>query len=112
MHLVAGAFTAAAFYVPEWQAGLGNGNDVGGLIAAVLDKAGGFGKFLVVCMALTTPSASTPTMYTVCTSLMTVWHGFEKVPRFLFAIISTAMCVSFLPYADNVPGRLTDVRTD
>ncbi|GJE86337.1 purine-cytosine permease [Phanerochaete sordida] len=93
MHLVGGAFTAAAPYVPEWQAGLGNGNDIGGLIAAVLARAGGFGKFLVVCMALTTPSASTPTMYTVCTSLMTIWHGFEKVPRFLFAIISTAILI-------------------
>lgn len=93
MHLVGGAFTAAVPHVPAWQAGLGNGNDVGGLVAAVLAGAGGFGKFLVVCMALTTPSASTPTMYTACTSLMTIWRGFEKVPRFLFAIISTAMCV-------------------
>lgn len=94
MHLVAGAFTAAAPYVPAWQAGLGNGNDVGGLIAATLAPAGGFGKFLVVCMALATPSASTPAMYTVCTSLMTVWHGFARVPRFLLAIVSTAMYVN------------------
>ncbi|EKM56674.1 uncharacterized protein PHACADRAFT_207869 [Phanerochaete carnosa HHB-10118-sp] len=93
MHLVGGAFTAAAPYVPAWQAGLGNGNDIGGLVAAVLAGAGGFGKFLVVCMALTTPSASTPSMYTACTSLMTIWRGFEKVPRFLFAIISTAILI-------------------
>ena len=100
MHLVGGAFTAAASYVPEWEAGLGNGNDVGGLIAATLSGAGGFGKFLIVLMALTTPSASTPTMYTVCTSFMTISPVFAKVPRFIFAVISTAMCV---PTSDVSP---------
>ena len=112
--MLGAAFAAAAPAVPEWEASFDNGNNVGGLFEAVLSPAGGFGKFLVVCMALTTPSASTPAMYTVCTSLMTIWHGFEKVPRFLFAIISTAMCVSIFPYTDNVPGRLTDApaRTD
>lgn len=91
MHLVGAAFTAAAPHVPAWGAGLGNGNDVGGLIAAVLRGAGGFGRFLVVCMALTTPSASTPTMYTVCTSFMTISPVFARVPRFVYAVVSTAM---------------------
>ncbi|KIP09966.1 hypothetical protein PHLGIDRAFT_289936 [Phlebiopsis gigantea 11061_1 CR5-6] len=93
MHLVGAAFTAAAPYVPAWSAGLGNGNNVGGLIAAALSGAGGFGKFLVVCMALTTPSASTPTMYTVCTSFMTISPVFARIPRFIFAIISTAILI-------------------
>ena len=91
MHLVGAAFTAAAQHVPAWGAGLGNGNDVGGLIAAVLRGAGGFGRFLVVCMALTTPSASTPTMYTVCTSFMTVARPLQRLPRFVVAILSTVV---------------------
>lgn len=56
VHLLGAAFTATANYVPTWQAGLGNGNDIGGLIAAILEPAGGFGKFLLVPLALTAPS--------------------------------------------------------
>ena len=93
VHMVGAVFTAAAVYVPSWNAGLGNGNDVGGLIAAILDPLGGFGKFLLVLLALTVPSASAPTMYTVCTSFMTIAKVFARVPRFVFAVISTAMCV-------------------
>jgi purine-cytosine permease-like protein len=107
MHLVGAAFTAAAPYVPAWEAGLGNGNDVGGLIAAALAGAGGFGKFLVVCMALTTPSASTPTMYTVCTSFMTISPVFERVPRFIFAVISTAMYVLLYLQEDDIYSEMS-----
>lgn len=91
MHLMGAAFTAAAFYVPAWKAGLGNGNDVGGLVAAILSGTGGFGKFLLVAMALTSPSASAPTIYSVCTSFMTMSAQFARVPRFIYAIISTAV---------------------
>lgn len=93
VHLLGAAFTATAYYVPTWQAGLGNGNDIGGLIAAILEPAGGFGKFLLVALALTAPSQCAPAMYTVCTSFMTVSSVFARIPRFLLAIVSTAMCV-------------------
>lgn len=90
-HLIGAAFTAAAVYVPSWNAGLAGGNDVGGLVAAILSPTGGFGKFLLVLLALTTPSASAPTMYTVCTSFMTIAPVFARVPRFVFAIVATAV---------------------
>ncbi|KAL4253400.1 purine-cytosine permease (2.A.39) family protein [Abortiporus biennis] len=92
-HMMGAAFTAASFSIPEWQAGLGNGNDVGDLIAAILQPAGGFGKFLLVLLALTTPSACAPTMYTVCTSLMTISPVFARIPRFVIAIVSTAILI-------------------
>jgi len=91
--MLGAAFAAAASSVPSWQAGLGNGNDVGGLIAAVLAPAGGFSKFLLVLLALTVPSASAPSMYTVCTSFMTVSRLFAKIPRFILAAISTAIVI-------------------
>ena len=91
MHLMGSAYTAAALHVPAWKDGLGNGNDVGGLIAAVLSGAGGWGKFLVVAMALTTPSASALSMYSVCTSFMTISTAFARIPLVILAIISTAM---------------------
>lgn len=89
--MLGAVFAAAAYTVPSWQAGLGNGNDVGGIVAAVLEPVGGFGKFLVVLLALTTPSASAPTLYTICTSFMTVSSIFAKIPRFVIAILATAM---------------------
>lgn len=93
VHLLGAAFTATAYYVPTWQAGLGNGNDIGGLIAAILEPAGGFGKFLLVALALTAPSQCAPAMYTVCTSFMTVSSVFARIPRFLLAIVSTAILI-------------------
>lgn len=89
--MLGAAFTAAAAFNPAWQAGLGNGNDIGGLIAAVLEPAGGFGKCLVVLLALTTPSQCAPSMYTACNSFMTLAPAFARIPRFFLAIASTAM---------------------
>jgi purine-cytosine permease-like protein len=91
VHILGAAFTAAALYVPTWNAGLNGANNVGGLVAAVLEPTGGFGKFLLVLMCLTTPSASAPTMYTICTSFMTIAPIFGRIPRFVFAVVSTAM---------------------
>ncbi|KAI0332191.1 hypothetical protein GY45DRAFT_1218764, partial [Cubamyces sp. BRFM 1775] len=93
-HMLGAAFAAAAMStVPTWGAGLGDGNDVGGLVAAVLAPTGGFGKLLLVLLSLTAPSACAPTMYTVCTSFMTVHRSFARVPRFLIAVVSTAVLI-------------------
>ncbi|PSS34234.1 hypothetical protein PHLCEN_2v1744 [Hermanssonia centrifuga] len=54
--MIGAAFTAAANYVPSWNEGLGGTGNVGGLFAAILAPSGGFGKFLLVLIALTTPS--------------------------------------------------------
>lgn len=62
--MIGTAFAAAAPGIPSWKAGFDNGNNVGGLFAAVLAPAGGFGKFLIVLIALSTSSACVPTMYT------------------------------------------------
>lgn len=63
-HLVGAAFAAAAPGIPSWDAGFEDGTNVGGLLAAVLSPAGGFGKFLLVLIALSTSCACAPTMYT------------------------------------------------
>ena len=89
--MIGAVYTVASNYVPAWDAGFDNGNDVGGLVAAVLAPTGGFGKFLLVLLALTTPSAIAPTMYTVCTSFMTIASIFSRIPRCVFAVLSTAV---------------------
>lgn len=62
--MLGAAFAAAAPGVPSWEAGFDQGNNVGGLLAAALSPAGGFGKFLLVLIALSTSCACAPTMYT------------------------------------------------
>lgn len=61
--MIGAAFAAAAPGVPSWSTGFKDGNDMGGLIAAALAPAGGFGKFLLVLLALSTSSAAAPTLY-------------------------------------------------
>ena len=61
--MIGAAFAAAAPGVPSWSAGFQNGNNMGGLIAAVLAPAGGFGKFLLVLIAVSTSAACAPSIY-------------------------------------------------
>ena len=61
--MIGAAFTAAAPGVPSWSTGFKDGSDMGGLIGAVLAPAGGFGKFLLVLIAVSTSSACAPTIY-------------------------------------------------
>jgi hypothetical protein len=61
--MMGAAFAAAAPGIPAWQAGFDNGNNVGGLVMAVLAPAKGFGKFVTVMIALSTSGACAPTMY-------------------------------------------------
>ncbi len=63
-HMLGASFAIAASGVPSYAAGFDNGNDVGGLVAAILAPVGGFGKFLLVLLALGVPAACAPTMYT------------------------------------------------
>ncbi|KAA1476145.1 purine-cytosine permease [Dentipellis sp. KUC8613] len=92
-HMLGAAFAAGAPAVPSWKAGLGDGNDVGGLLESVLAMSGGFGKFLTVVIALTIPSAVAPTMYSLGTSFMAVTPLFARIPRYVYAVVSTAILI-------------------
>ncbi|EIW55544.1 cytosine-purine permease [Trametes versicolor FP-101664 SS1] len=92
-HMLGAAFAAAAPGVPSWEAGFEQGNNVGGLIQAVLSPSGGFGKFLTVLLALSIPSACAPTMYTFASSFMTIHAWFARVPRYVYTFISEAILI-------------------
>jgi purine-cytosine permease-like protein len=91
MHSIGASFAASAPFVPRWSEGYNNGRSVGGLLHAVLSPLGVFGDILTVMIALTIPSACTLSMYSCCTSFMTVSSVFAKIPRNVYSIISTAM---------------------
>ena len=62
--MIGAGFAAAAPGIPLWSAGFQDGNNVGGLLAPVLAPAGGFGKSLLVLIALSTSSVCAPKIYT------------------------------------------------
>ncbi|KAH9939859.1 purine-cytosine permease [Amylocystis lapponica] len=92
-HMLGAAFAASAALYAPWAAGFADGNNVGGLIEAVLAPAGGFGKFLTVLVALSIPSACAPTMYTFGSSFMSVHAWAARVPRYVYTVVSEAILI-------------------
>ncbi|KAI0028765.1 permease for cytosine/purines, uracil, thiamine, allantoin-domain-containing protein [Vararia minispora EC-137] len=93
-HMIGAALASAAPVVPDWAAGLGpDSSDVGGLVGAVLARAGGFGRFLTALIALTIPSGVAPTMYSFGTSLMAVTPLAARVPRYVWGVVATAVLI-------------------
>jgi hypothetical protein len=64
-NMIGAAFAAAAPGVPSWSTGFQDGNDMGGLIAAILAPAGGFGKFILVLIAVSVSSACALAIYSI-----------------------------------------------
>ncbi|KAF7347978.1 hypothetical protein MSAN_01749900 [Mycena sanguinolenta] len=93
LQLVGAAVAAAAPSVPSWAAGYDGGNDLGGLLSAVLEPVGRFGKFLVVVMVLGISASNAPLMYSFGISLMNVSTIFAKVPRYVYAFVATGICI-------------------
>ncbi|KAJ7056205.1 permease for cytosine/purines, uracil, thiamine, allantoin-domain-containing protein [Mycena amicta] len=95
MHLIGALFASAATSgaVPLWWAAYDNGNNFGGLASAVLAPSGGFGKLLMALMSLAISAPTALTMYSFGISLMNVSTWFAKVPRYVFAVLATAICI-------------------
>lgn len=71
----------------------------GGLIAAVLEPLGGFGKFCLVILALSIIANNCPNIYSVSLTLQVLSRYTQRVPRFIWTFL--ASCVSL---AIAIPG--------
>ncbi|KAG9723125.1 cytosine-purine permease, partial [Aureobasidium melanogenum] len=78
--------------VPSWQAGY-DSTSVGGVLAAMLEPAGGFGKFVVVLLAFSLLGNIAATMYSITLNFQLLLPWMVRVPRFLFAIVITAIVI-------------------
>lgn len=85
---IAGAIPNA----PAWQAGYDK-NLVGGILAAMLQPAGGFGKFVVVVLSLTLLGNTAGTMYAITLNFQTLVPWLVRVPRYVFALVITAIVI-------------------
>ncbi|KAF7196684.1 Purine-cytosine permease fcyB [Pseudocercospora fuligena] len=78
--------------VPSWEAGY-NSTSVGGVLAAMLEPAGGFGKFLVVILSLTLLGNIAATMYAITLNFQLLLPWLVNIPRSLFAIVITVIVI-------------------
>lgn len=94
------AAVLAAPNVPSWEAGYGVDGNVGGLLEAMLSPVGNFGKFLTVLLSLSVTGNIACTLYSICFNFQVMIPAMSKVPRYVFSLVGTAMCVLhfyFLP---------------
>lgn len=86
------AIAGALPNVPEWQEAYDR-TLVGGVLAAMLSPAGGFGKFVVVLLSLTLLGNTAGTMYAITLNFQTLVPWLVRVPRYVFALVVTAVVI-------------------
>ncbi|KAI0479011.1 cytosine-purine permease [Xylariaceae sp. FL0804] len=93
--LVLGAAMGASVpVVPGWSEAY-DAYGAGGVLAVMLQPAGGFGKFVLVLLALSVVGQIAISMYSVAINLQLVVPAFTKVPRVLFVLVVLALMVPF-----------------
>src|SRR3989449_3061310 len=80
----------------------------GDLLAAVATPLGGFGKFLVVLLALSVIANNIPNDYSLGLSMQVLGHAFQRVKRYVWTLIGAVVYVAIaLPVASNFNETLT-----
>ncbi|KAJ0311380.1 hypothetical protein COL516b_002090 [Colletotrichum fioriniae] len=86
------AIGGAITNVPEWQEEYDK-TLVGGVLAAMLSPAGGFGKFVIVILAFTLLGNVSGTLYAITLNFQTLVPWLVRVPRYIFSVIVTAIMI-------------------
>jgi purine-cytosine permease-like protein len=90
--ILGAAIGGAVPNVPEWAAAYET-DSVGGVLAEMLAPAGGFGKFVVVILALSVIGNMAASMYSISLNIQMIIPFLVKVPRSIFSIITTAVII-------------------
>ncbi|KAF9787822.1 NCS cytosine-purine permease [Thelephora terrestris] len=86
------ACAIAAPTVPSWAAGF-EGDNVGGLLAAMLSPVGTFGKILVVLLAINLASNIAATFYSITLNFQILIPHLVVLPRYLLSLAATAVII-------------------
>ncbi|KAF8157054.1 NCS cytosine-purine permease [Crassisporium funariophilum] len=86
------AVAVAATSVPAWNEGYAGGN-VGGLLEAMLQPVGNFGKFLTVLLSLSVAANIAATFYSITINIQVFIPALVVVPRYVFSLVATAIVV-------------------
>ncbi|KAF8189306.1 hypothetical protein BJ912DRAFT_377421 [Pholiota molesta] len=87
---VGAAFSGAAATVPLWNDSYAGGN-VGGLLEAVLQPLGGFGKFLTVLLSLSVAANLVSIFYSASFNFQVFIPQLVVVPRYVFTVVTAAV---------------------
>lgn len=91
--MVLGAAVGGAISnVPSWAAAYET-HSIGGVIFAMLQPAGGFGKFVAVILALSVIGNAACSLYALSISFQVLLPVLARVPRFTFSILITAVII-------------------
>ncbi|KAK4156545.1 NCS1 nucleoside transporter [Chaetomidium leptoderma] len=78
--------------VPAWDHTY-HATGIGGVMAEMLAPAGGFGRFVLVMLALSVIGNMAISMYSVALNLQMLLPCFARVPRFVFMLVAVAVMV-------------------
>ncbi|KAK3353047.1 permease for cytosine/purines, uracil, thiamine, allantoin-domain-containing protein [Lasiosphaeria hispida] len=90
--ILGAAIGGAVPNVPSWNAAY-QVTGVGGVLYEMLTPAGGFGKFIIVLLALSVIGNIAISMYSVSLNLQMLLPPFTKVPRFVFILATMAIMI-------------------
>ncbi|KAJ0162954.1 Purine-cytosine permease fcyB, partial [Colletotrichum tanaceti] len=91
--LILGAAVGGALNnVPEWKSGW-DAYGIGGVMAAMLAPAGGFGKFVLVVLALSVVGNIATSMYSAALCMQQMLPIFAKVPRIVFVVVALSIMI-------------------
>ncbi|PGH03888.1 hypothetical protein AJ79_07246 [Helicocarpus griseus UAMH5409] len=77
---------------PSWASAFETGS-IGGMFAAMLSSAGGFGKFITVLLAFSTLGNIAATVYSITLNLQILLPVLIRVPRAIFALVFIAIII-------------------
>ncbi|TQN74800.1 Purine-cytosine permease fcyB [Colletotrichum shisoi] len=91
--LILGAAIGGALNnVPEWKSGW-DAYGIGGVMAAMLTPAGGFGKFVLVVLALSVIGNIATSMYSAALCMQQMLPIFAKAPRIVFVVVALSIMI-------------------
>ncbi|SPO04144.1 related to purine-cytosine permease [Cephalotrichum gorgonifer] len=105
MQILGAAIGGAVPNIPAWEAGFER-NSVGGVMGAMLEPVGGFGKFLLVLMALSVLANVIGTIYALSLNFQSLMFLARlRLPRVVYTVVITAIII---PIAIKVAAEFLD----
>ncbi|KAF3480523.1 arginine-tRNA-protein transferase [Arthroderma uncinatum] len=90
--ILGAAIGGAVPNVPSWSAAYETGS-VGGIFAAMLSSAGGFGKFVIVLLTFSTLGNIAASIYSITLNFQILLPILVRVPRAVFAVVFIAIVI-------------------
>ena len=94
MQILGAAIAGALPNNPSWQEGYDT-NSVGGVMGAMLSPVGGFGKFLLVLMALSVLANIIGTVYALSLNFQALLFVIRvRIPRIVYSVVLTVIIIA------------------